>query len=106
MSRLIDADLLEEILDVNIQILQNNIDDATTEVQKLVYEAQEFSTMEMIRVIKEQPTAFDVDKVCEELQSYKDDIRQWNDTYTSGQISAYEKAIAVVKAGGRDERNI
>ena len=63
MSRLIDADLLEEILDVNIQKLQDEIDDARTEVQKIIYEAQLFSTTEMIRVIREQPTAFDVEKV-------------------------------------------
>ena len=50
-----------------------------------------------------QPTAYDVDKVLKELQSYKDDIRQWNDTYTSGQISAYERAITIVKAGGMNE---
>ena len=62
MSRLIDADLLEEILDVNIQKLQDEIDDVRTYIQKEVYEAQLFSTMEMIRVIREQPTAFDVEK--------------------------------------------
>ena len=60
--RFIDADLLEEILDVNIQKLQDEIDDARTYIQKEVYEAQLFSTMEMIRVIREQPTAFDVEK--------------------------------------------
>lgn len=62
MSRLIDADLLEEILDVNIQKLQDEIDDARTDAQKIVHEAQLFSTMEMIRVIREQPT-FDIEKV-------------------------------------------
>lgn len=59
MSRLINADLLEEILDVNIQKLQDEIDDVRTYIQKEVYEAQLFSTMEMIRVIREQPTDYD-----------------------------------------------
>lgn len=44
-----------------------------------------------------------IDKVLKQLQSYKDDIRQWNDTYTSGQISAYDRAINIVKAGGIDD---
>ena len=57
----------------------------------------------IIEVVKEQPTAFDVDEVLKQLQSYKDDIRQWNDTYTSGQISAYDRAITIVKVGGRND---
>ena len=86
--RLVDADKL-------IEHLKKIYDDCDIE-----------DMLEFARVsnfINNQPTAFDVDKVLKQLQSYKDDIRQWNDTYTSGQISAYEKAIAVVKAGGRDE---
>ena len=112
MSRLIDADLLEEILDVNIQKLQDEIDDARTEVQKVVYEAQEFSTMEMIRVIKEQPTAFDVDKVVEQLEEEAFDM--WiceeqfdmNSPYFKDVLYKVVKlceAIDVVKAGGLDE---
>ena len=57
--RLIDADLLEEILDVNIQKLQDEIDDARTYIQKEVYEAQLFSTVDIIKLIKEQPTGCD-----------------------------------------------
>ena len=105
MSRLIDADLLEEILDVNIQKLQDEIDDARTEVQKLVYEAQEFSTMEMIKLIKEQPTAYNVDKVVEQLE----DEKMWYETHgvnmdmKKGIIGATCKAIEIIKAGGIDE---
>ena len=90
--RLIDADKLIESMSDRYNEKVNNVPDNLAE-----------GFMQMEKLIKEQPTAYDVDKVCEELQSYKDDIRQWNDTYTSGQISAYEKAIAVVKAGGRDD---
>ena len=102
MSRLIDADLLEEILDVNIQKLQDEIDDVRTYIQKEVYEAQLFSTMEMIRVIREQPTAFDVDEVVEQLEKYQETLYYYHDAYTSGQISAYDKAIKIVKVGGID----
>ena len=91
--RLIDADLLEEILDVNIQKLQDEIDDARTEVQKIVYEAQSFSTMEMIRVIREQPTAFDVDKVCRKLNEYKD----------MDNLVDVDCVIEIVKVGGIDD---
>ena len=94
MSRLIDADKLIDSMDDRYKEKVNNVPDNLAE-----------GFMQMEKLIKEQPTAFDVDKVLKQLQSYKDDIRQWNDTYTSGQISAYEKAIAVVKAGGRDEKN-
>ena len=95
MSRLIDADLLEEILDVNIQKLQDEIDDARTEIQKEVYEAQLFSTIEMIRVIREQPTAFDVDEVVEQLEkeSYYIDIE------TDREVVDLNEAIEIVRRG-------
>ena len=96
--RLIDADLLEEILDVNIQKLQDEIDDARTYIQKEVYEAQLFSTTEMIRVIREQPTAFNVDKVVSEL---KKEIKE--NPYQSEYLAGLYKAIEIIKAGGIDE---
>lgn len=101
--RLIDADLLEEILDVNIQKLQDEIDDARTYIQKEVYEAQLFSTMEMIRVIREQPTAFDVDKVVSELEDYKmwKELLIYDLDFRERQI--IKKAIEIAKAGGIDE---
>ena len=97
--RLIDADLLEEILDVNIQKLQDEIDDARTYIQKGVYEAQLFSTMEMIRVIREQPTAFDVEKVVEQLEkeSYYTDIE------TDREVVNLNEAIEIIKRGVIDE---
>ena len=97
--RLIDGEKLEEILDVNIQKLQDEIDDARTYIQKEVYEAQLFSTMEMIRVIREQPTAFDVEKVVEQLEkeSYYIDIE------TDREVVNLNEAIEIIKAGGIDE---
>ena len=97
--RLIDGEKLEEILDVNIQKLQDEIDDVRTYIQKEVYEAQLFSTMEMIRVIREQPTAFDVEKVVEQLEkeSYYIDIE------TDREVVNLNEAIEIIKAGGIDE---
>ena len=114
MSRLIDAELLEEILDVNIQKLQDDIDEARTEVQKVVYEAQEFSTMEIIKLIREQPTVFDVDKVVEQLEKlstihysrFDDYMKQGNKELAYKHLrafNAYHKSIEIVKAGGIDE---
>lgn len=107
--RLIDADDLEEILDIHIQKLQDDIDDARTEVQKVVYEAQLFSTMEMIRVIKEQPTAYNVDKVVKELKTLSQracnrrNLFFSNKEYERGRVYAFDDAIDIVKAGGIDE---
>ena len=111
MRKLIDADLLEEILDINIQKLQDEIDDARTEVQKIIYEAQLFSTTEMIRVIREQPTAFDVDKVVEQLEEKSkmnlkkglievlpDEARPYFKA-----VENFAKAIEIVRSGVIDE---
>ena len=97
MSRLIYADKL-------IEQLTNTINEWIKDMPDGEYLKGNVNFSVFARdMIKEQPTAFDVDEVLKQLQSYKDDIRQWNDTYTSGQISAYERAITVIKAGGIDE---
>ena len=103
MSRLIDADLLEEILDVNIQILQDNIDDARTEVQKIVYEAQEFSTMEMIRVIKEQPTAFDKKIYNKAIDDFADKICTYGTYDDYGNVIDILEIAEKLKAGKINE---
>jgi hypothetical protein len=56
-------------------------------------------------LIKQLPTAFDVDKVVEQLEGLVEDREEdiINDEYTYGECSAYESAIRVVKAGGIDE---
>ena len=102
MSRLIDADELIEILEINNQNLQEQIKDERVEVQKVVYEAQLFSTMEMIRVIKEQPTAFDVDKVVEQLEERSQLIRPvgWMKHY---EVITTKEVLEIVKAGGISE---
>ena len=91
--------------------LQDEIDDARTEVQKIVYEAQLFSTKEMIRVIKEQPTAFNVEKVVVQLEAQSkmnlkkglievlpDEARPYLKA-----VESFDKGIEIIKAGGIDE---
>ena len=91
MSRLIDADKL-------IEELKESYDD---DLQK------ELEYLGIYEFIKEQPTAFDVDKVVEQLEEEK----MWYETHgvnmdmKKGIIGATCKAIRIVKAGGRDEKN-
>ena len=72
MSRLIDADKLIEVLEENNQDIEEQIKDVRDWVQKQVYEAQLFTGVDIIKLIKEQPTAFDVDKVVEKLEDVKE----------------------------------
>lgn len=71
------------------------------------------------RMIKEQPTAFDVEKVIEELENLRevelhrpdmcgelgdgDGEAQYNDGVSQGRYEAFIEAIEIVKRGGRDE---
>lgn len=70
MSRLIDADKLIEILEENNQKLQEQIRDAREYLQKEVYEAQYFTVVDIVKLINEQPTIFDVEQL-EEFKEYK-----------------------------------
>lgn len=87
MSRLIDADKL-------IEELKQEID------MQYMYSPKGF-----INVVNSQPTAFDVDKVVEQLEEEK----MWYETHgvnmdmKKGIIGATCKAIKIVKAGGIDE---
>ena len=57
----------------------------------------------IIEVVKEQPTAFDVEKVVSELEDYKmwKELLIYNLNFRERQI--IKKAIDLVKAGGIDE---
>ena len=55
-------------------------------------------------VINSQPTAFDVDKVVEQLE----ELREWEDVdgkayYTMSEKQVINKAIKIVERGGLDE---
>lgn len=111
MSRLIDADKLIEIIEENNQKLEERIKDARTYIQREVYEAQLFTAVDIIKLIKEQPTAFDVDKVVVRLEAQSemnlkkglievlpDEARPYLKA-----VESFDKAIEIVKAGGIDE---
>lgn len=99
--RLIDADELIRCMDKRYNekkdIVPNNL-------------AEGFAQME--RLIKEQPTAYDVDKVVAQLEELKSQVpvnRILDDIIKDkpkelGQLIAYNKAIEIVKAGGIDRR--
>lgn len=105
MSRLIDADELITFLeDVTIT------DGITFET----------GFKQIIADIKNQPTAFDVEKVIEELENLRevelrrpdicdelgngDGESQYNDGVSQGRYEAFIEAIEIVKRGGRDEK--
>lgn len=69
-----------------------------------------------LNVIKEQPTAYDVEKVVEQLKELKEfeyddsdeephytDVEDWFDAGASeGSFKAYKKAIEIVRNGGKE----
>ena len=80
------------------------------DADKLIEDIEEIARTDMMKVlveswINEQPTAYNVDKVVEQLEGLVEDREEdiINDEYTFGECSAYESAIRVVKEGGRDE---
>lgn len=127
MSRLIDADKLIEVLsdieDEYKATLNENCNDDPFSNGILSALFQVFKT------IKEQPTAYDVDKVVKELELFKnvelskrdslveeelekiEDCNDCDDWYEAGHfegsvtasVNTYLKAIEIVKAGGRDD---
>lgn len=66
----------------------------------------------LIGIIDAQPTAYDVDKVVEQLEDLKSRVpvnRVLDDIINDkpkelGMLISYDKAIEIVKAGGIDER--
>ena len=92
MARLIDADALLE---------QYNLKDATKYGNKdAEQQAHSYSTMmlyEIADMIEDAPTAYDVDKVVEQLEEYREEMEQFK---CGGMLS---DMIEVVKAGGVDD---
>lgn len=90
--RLIDADLLLSSIDKRynekVNIAPDNL-------------AEGFDQME--KLIKEQPTAYDIDGVVEQLKRCYGIVRSTSINYAEGLKDAYERAIEIVKAGGKDE---
>lgn len=110
--RLIDVDKL--ILSLNDYSLQEtpNENESTGErrISRMVYQ----TIQNCIRAVEEQPTAYDVDKVVEQLEnerelSYADFDRYveevsptLDDEYDDFFHRGLERAIGVVKGGGAD----
>ena len=111
MSRLIDADKL--ILHLNDYALQEapfGRNDGKN--QGKIYE----TIQECMKAVEEQPTAFDVEKVIEELENLRevelhmcdelvagDADTQYNDGVSQGRYEAFIEAIKIVERGGTDE---
>lgn len=106
MGRLIDAD--KSILHLNDYALQEApFGRNDSENQKEIYE----TIQECMKAVEEQPTAFDVEKVVREIRdlklSYYMTIANTGDAdkdYVYLNVAnAIDRAIEIVKRGGRDE---
>ncbi|MDY2595055.1 MAG: hypothetical protein SOW34_09175 [Oliverpabstia sp.] len=99
MARLIDADALLE---------QYNLKDATKYGNKdAEQQAHSYSTMmlyEIADMIDGAPTAYDTDKVVEQLEYYgNEEMRYYKNTpYEKCVEECIKKAIDIVKGGGVD----
>lgn len=90
--RLIDADLLLSQIGNRYDEKKNIVPDNLAE-----------GFVQMEKLIKEQPTADDVDKVVEELETEGSKIEiQYENNYEKGLLDGIGEAIEIVKAGGID----
>lgn len=86
------------------------------DADNLNFEGQKYNKSQMKSIldfIDAQPTAYDVDKVVEQLREQQEKLEtdifaresdDWYGQYCNGIHEGIEKAIEIVKAGGRDER--
>ena len=105
MSKLIEADLLSDKIRENKELLQKGLG-----------KDAEFAFMtadSVLKLIENQPTAYDVDKVVEQLEELKSLVqvnRILDDIVNEkpkelGMLIAYRKAIEIVKECGKDAEN-
>lgn len=95
--RLIDADKL--ILHLNDYALQKSPSDVESAGDRKVSRAVYKAITDCIRAVDEQPTAFDLDKVMEQLENRSALARPvgWSKAY---EIIMLKDAIEIVKGGG------
>lgn len=95
--RLIDADKL--ILHLNDYALQKSPSDVESAGDRKVSRAVYKEITDCIRAVDEQPTAFDLDKVMEQLEDRSALARPvgWSKAY---EIIMLKDAIEIVKGGG------
>ena len=116
MSRLIDADkLISDIEKLNLELFEE-FKCADSGGMKITSNAQMYIICESVLPrIKEQPTAFDVEKVVEQLDNlrkgYKIEANNINTPpnytcYYKGRMRGYEHSIDIVKRGGLDDISI
>lgn len=95
MSRLIDADLLKR----NITKWLKPLNPDETETIKLACVLES-----VVEEIDEQPTAFDADKVVQQLETRKTRTAALQEKnisdYFEGETDAFEFALKIVKGGG------
>nr|DAY87944.1 MAG TPA: hypothetical protein [Caudoviricetes sp.] len=98
--RLIDADELKNVL-------VKHFDAYFNENGRLMYSdhiCTSDDVSDLFNLIDKQPTAYDTDKVLEQL---KNERKFWENAYDSDlgkeKARSYEHAIEIVKAGGKDE---
>ena len=88
MARLIDADALKKAL-------------RNCQIESLIAHTEEKNVFD---IIDEQPTAYDVEKVVEQLEEeYSDIAFQYENSYKDGFSDGLNRAIRIVKAGGKYE---
>ena len=107
--RLIDADkLIEDIEKLNLELFEE-FKCAYSEVMKITNNAQMYIICKSVLPrIKEQPTAFDVDKVVSELgkSNFHTDVTFDDDgccNDDSEEVVNLNEAIEIVRKGGIDE---
>lgn len=97
--RLIDADLLTE----EIESLRCTLTGLRAGKGVLARAADEYRKS-ILQIISDQPTAFDKERVIEELKKHADIAFETDDAYGSevafGEWSAYKQAEEIVKKGG------
>ena len=104
--KLIDADKLCMYMS-DLQLSNTPDERDSDDVQKEMKSNYEFLGF-LIKIIDEQPTAYDVDAVVEQLEDMHDTSNGLRETgnhveYYSGVGNALQDAIAIVKEGGKHE---
>ena len=94
--RLIDAEKLLEALKTEPQYLM----EAPRSCESLLTDIISNHHKKVIEVIEQQPTAYDVDKVVEQLKAL---CNAEVDYYSSNDVIDREDALDIVKKGGLDE---
>ena len=101
---LIDADkLIEDIEKLNLELFEE-FKYADSGGMKITSNAQMYIICESVLPrIKEQPTAYNVDKVVEQLENYKmwKELLIYDLDFRERQI--IKRALEIVKAGGKDD---